>query len=506
MWRKFPLRISPPHGARACLIATAAAASLHAAVIRGVVVENLTSRPLARALVTLRPIGGTPGAIKSIRANSHGGFGASLAAGAYIVKASRNNYMPAEYGQERWNSAGIPVVLKEGESVFLDIRLLRYSAISGTLVDENDECLPGHEVLAYRNPKSPELMAHATADERGVYRLHGLEPGTYVVRTAGDQSNDGSYLPTFSKEADKLDQARTVELLPDQEASEVDVRPLPGRLFSLSADVTPPNPDVSITLVSDMGRKTILATSYKFTRLPPGDYELFAQSPAGPAPRESFQGAYQCISLGADVKVSLLLRSPSGVSVSGAPAGDSGEIRIRRADLAGIGPTSVLPLQNGAATVPVGRWEAMLLPPAGTYVSGLSGSGSATSRFRPDGWQEIASPPLTGLGGVRFSLSAGASAVHGVVKNSDDPVSGAPVYLEAYNSTTDKRGADLRTAISDMHGQYRFEGLAPGTYRILGTFEYLSPDVETMETSGAQLLTVDAHTDQTHDLDLYLIR
>jgi|SRR5580658_2625498 hypothetical protein len=229
--------------AHTCLIAATAAVSLHAAVIRGVVVENFTSKPLARAVVSLQPVGGTPGGMKSKRANSHGVFVFDrLAPGTYIVKASRDSFMPAEYGQERWNSAGMPVVVEESARIFLDIRLLRYSAINGTVVDENDEGLPGHEVLAYRNPKAPELMAHSTSDDRGVYRLHGLEPGTYVVRTAGNQSDEGSYLPTFSKETGKLDQARTVDLFPDQEANDMDVRPLPGRLYSLGATVNPQAP------------------------------------------------------------------------------------------------------------------------------------------------------------------------------------------------------------------------------------------------------------------------
>jgi hypothetical protein len=476
----------------------AAAVSLQAAVVRGVVVENFTSKPLARALVSVQPVGGTPGDMKSKRANSHGAFVFDrLAPGAYIVKASRDSFMPAEYGQKRWNSAGMPVVVEETARIFLDIRLLRYSAINGTVVDENDEGLPGHEVLAYRNPKALELMAHATSDDRGVYRLHGLEPGTYVVRTAGNQSDEGSYLPTFAKETGKLDQARTVDLFPDQEANDLDVRPMPGRLYSLSATVNPRAPDVSITLASEMGRRTVHGPSYRFTHLPPGEYELFAQSPAKPAPGTELAGAYQRISLGADAGVSLLLRFAAGAAVLGAPSNASGEIRIRLADLAGTGPSSTLPVQNGV-TIPIGRWEVMLQPPAGYYVSG-----AAPARGRPDGWQEIVSP---GYGQVLFMLSAGAGAIHGIVSNSDGKVSGAPVYLEAYDAGARKRIADLRTAISDMHGQYRFDGLAPGTYRILGTFEYLLPDAETRDLAGAQLLTIDAHSEQSRDLDLYAIR
>lgn len=427
----------------------------------------------------------------------------SLPEGAYLVRASRANFMPAEYGQKRWNSAGVPVSLKEEDRIFLSIRLFRYSAINGTVVDENEEGLPEHEVLAYRDSKPPELMAHATSDDRGVYRLHGLPPGTYIVRTAGEQSNGESYLPTYSKETGKLDEARMVELLPEQDADDVDVRPLTGRLYGLSVDVErlPPGADSSITLVSDTGRRTVVATKYKFTRLPPGEYDVFAQSPSDPAPGDKVLGAYQHVLLGADAGVTLLLRGPSGVSVAGAPDGADAEIRIRQGDLAGGDTSSVLPVHHGSATLPIGRWEVLLDPPSGYYVSSVAGN--TANRGRPDGWQELTSP---GYSGLRFTVSAGASSIHGVVRDSNDPVPGAPVYLEAYNLTENKREADLRTAITDTHGQYRFDDLAPGTYRILATFEYLSPDSNTLSAAGALPVTLDAHTGISRDLDLYTIQ
>ena len=39
--------------------------------------------------------------------------------------------MPAEFGQKRWNSAGTPNVLGDPDATFLNIRLRRYSAVSG---------------------------------------------------------------------------------------------------------------------------------------------------------------------------------------------------------------------------------------------------------------------------------------------------------------------------------------------------------------------------------------
>jgi hypothetical protein len=56
---------------------------------------------------------------------------------------------------------------------------------------------------------------------------------------------------------------------------------------------------------------------------------------------------------------------------------------------------------------------------------------------------------------------------------------------------------------TDVRGQYRFNGLAPGLYRILSTFEYEKPEPDEMEASGARALTLSESTDTAQDLDLY---
>jgi hypothetical protein len=80
------------------------------------------------------------------------------------------------------------------------------------------------------------------------------------------------------------------------------------------------------------------------------------------------------------------------------------------------------------------------------------------------------------------------------------------VYLEGYDLATRTRVTDLRSVRTDARGQYYLGGLAPGTYRILGTFEYLTPDVQTMDAAGAVMVTVGAHGEVPQDLDLYVIQ
>jgi len=99
----------------ACLIAVVSwAGALPAAVIRGNVIQNQTGRPLARAVITLQPVTGTPGGTQTMRSNSYGAFEfSSLAGGAYVVRASKAGFLTAEYGQKQWNAAGVPVALTD---------------------------------------------------------------------------------------------------------------------------------------------------------------------------------------------------------------------------------------------------------------------------------------------------------------------------------------------------------------------------------------------------------
>src|SRR5262249_1915719 len=177
----------------------------------------------------------------------------------------------------------------------------RHGAMTGVMVDENDVGLPGFEVAAYRKTEPPEWIAQAITDDRGVYRLHGLEPGSYVVRTAGTQYEDGMHQPTFAKETVNVQEARTIELLPEQDVDRVDSRPLGGRVFRISVGVdAPPTEPVTITLASAMGRKTVKASAFEFADLPPGDYEVYAQ-------QGESQGAMQRVALARDTQILLTL-------------------------------------------------------------------------------------------------------------------------------------------------------------------------------------------------------
>lgn len=251
-----------------------------AAVIRGSVVEHTTGKPLSRTTVAVQPIAGTAGNAVSKRTDKLGGFEfQGLAGGAYVVTFSRAGFAQAEYGQKEWNSAGYPIFLEEPAAAFLQVRLRRQGAISGTVLDDEDIGLPDHEVALYRNTRPPEFLTRAKTDDRGVYRFGGLMPGSYLVRTVGKHYDEGDYVPTFHRESSRVEDAQGVDVMLDEQVNNVNIKPRQGQLVTIDGAVSGGGEGsvVNVVLVSDMGRIEQQGRIFRFEHMPPGRYEVYAQ-------------------------------------------------------------------------------------------------------------------------------------------------------------------------------------------------------------------------------------
>jgi hypothetical protein len=504
---------------RQLLLPALTAGMLQAAIIRGTVVEHQSGKVLARALVVVTPVQGTPGPTISVRTNSYGAFETpTIPAGAYLVSVSRRSFAPALYGQKRWKAPGIPVVLEEAQSASLNIRMPRLGSVTGIILDENDVGLPEHDVVIYRNTRPPQLVTRVKTDDRGIYRIAGLEPGHYLVRTVGKEYEEGGYLPTFYKEVAAVDQAYQVEVEIDRETSNVNVRPHPGQLFTVAGQamvpLTPPQPAL-LTLISDTGSEAFSSDengNFKFSPTAPGRYELYATAPGD---RRGALGAYMPLELERDrTDIRIGLRTNPLVQflfqdIQGQPI-DPGTVQVwaRRKDLSGDGKAETLKLSRGAAQLAPGRWDMAIAPTPKYYAETFTGPGAeGMERGRADGWNEVLFSTQGASNLVTFRLSTSPGALHGTVTIAGhEAVPGAPVYLEAYDVDARKRLIDVREARTDIHGQYQFYGLAPGNYRILSTFEFQAPDSATMESAGPRTVKIEEGRDTPLDLDLYVIR
>lgn len=117
-----------------------------------------------------------------------------LPSGRFTIGVSRSQFLSVNYGQRAYNRPGTTVALGAGQKLSLPIRMTRTSTMSGTVIGEDGEPHPNARVQVYRYAyangfRRLQSANGALSDERGIYRIAGLQPGEYVV-AATMNSND----------------------------------------------------------------------------------------------------------------------------------------------------------------------------------------------------------------------------------------------------------------------------------------------------------------------------
>ena len=478
-----------------------------AATIRGTVTEQRTGYILSRAEVTLEGVPNVGQENRNSRTRENGQFVfGSVSPGDYLLKVTRRGFMPLQYGQRRWDAAGTAIHVIGDEVITLTTPMLRYSGIVGVVRDANEVGIPDQDVAAYTSAQPPMFVARGKTDDRGVFRIGGLVPGTYFVRSTGNLDEDRSYLPTFSRQTVRAEDARAVTVYPDEDTPDADIRPVEGRLFTLSGYVSlpPRRPDesftVTVTLASDLGRLTTTGAAFRFPALAPGHYEILAEAREDP-PGTRVLAAYTDVLVERDINNLALNASDlrqTRFAIDGAGSGMTSTALVRRRDYAGAGPVQMYSVNaaGGVALAP-GRWEVEIIPPRGYYVSAFGGPQSPGAR--PDGWNEI---NVGFFSSIRVAISGGPAAVHGVVRQSGKGAAGVPVFLEGWDPITRNRKIDLRETRTDATGNYRFDSLAPGEYRVLATFDYAAPSPQAFDNLGATAVRLEKASDSAVDLEL----
>ena len=117
-----------------------------------------------------------------------------LPKGSFLVTVVKPGYLEGAYGRRRPGGASQTLVLAEGQKVG-DVRiyLFRHAAISGMVIDEAGEPAVGIQVRALLRTMVSGRRRFIYAgppgwtDDRGVYRIHGLLPGDYIVAAVATQ-------------------------------------------------------------------------------------------------------------------------------------------------------------------------------------------------------------------------------------------------------------------------------------------------------------------------------
>ena len=469
------------------------APAVHAGVIQGVVLEHASGRPMARTLVRLDPITGS-GAVRQFqsRADRAGHFiFAAVPDGLYLVVAQRQGFFPAAHGQRRPTGQGTPVEVARDSDLFAELRMRRMGAITGRVLDENGIGLPGVSVLAYRARLPLRPVANGISDDRGVYRIAGLQPGKYWVRTAAYTLEDGSgILPTFGPLARESREARVHEVKVDAETPDADVRPEAGSLFQLSGTILCLGGPVTVTLSSETMRRSVqlgCGLKYVFEGLAPAAYEVFAAFPDASGSgftelfldRSSEAGSVQVTP---SPQIEFEVRSAETKNVVRTPVTLAG----RRDDLSGV--ESARPIPTPRATLPAGHWEFSAIPAPGLYVLAIANTIREFQRRpwrseRPAESHDVFLPPRAPAR-VQILVSDQAARISGAT------APGAPVFLWPVSETARRSLGGWRQVLADAQGVFRFDGLPPGEYRLLATFDASEADLDLLEEAQARTVTV----------------
>lgn len=270
------------------------------AAITGSVVSD-TGQPLASVAVVARSLNSL--LTRNTTTANDGSFKISgLDPSLYMLSASMPAYVPRPRESDSFG------YYKPGDHVKLE--LVKGGVITGAVTNILGEPVIAIRVRAYKIREAdgaPSRVAisfgERTTDDRGIYRLYGLSPGTYLVAagstTAFITSNLNPYdsdVPTYAPSSTR-DTAAEFVVHSGEETTNVDIRYRgePGHSISGVANAqlaagSPYSPPVNVTLspvANSIPGPNIIALQqpgsrgFIFSGIPDGTYDLVAQSAPG---------------------------------------------------------------------------------------------------------------------------------------------------------------------------------------------------------------------------------
>lgn len=154
-------------------------------------VVDPSNAPVRRAIVQII---GEAGERRSIVTGDDGRFEIrALPAGRFSIAASKPGFVTSYHGARAPGRPGTAVRVVEGQSLTnLVVRIAKGAVITGTVRDTQGEAAGNVSIALIRvrggnqpvAATGPPLLLPMTTDDRGIYRLHSLDPGTYLVAAA----------------------------------------------------------------------------------------------------------------------------------------------------------------------------------------------------------------------------------------------------------------------------------------------------------------------------------
>lgn len=512
--------------------AAAPAAAKALGALSGRVVSADTGAPVPSAVVVLQPIEVPEGTTQTALANDEGWFSfPDLRPGRYAVRAERAGYAGGGWS---WRGPAVHTVViapGQNESGYV-LPLPRGAVITGFVYDGDGVPIEGVSVFAYlprfrfdgTRMLIPMGGRFAATDDRGKFRIYGLEAGSYLVAAGGSVSTGYGpplrYARMFYPGVATADQAQMVTVeaggesdiaftlgpagghaihvfLPSGGAPRAGYSVVarwagwadggPGSRYFGRADE---NGGYVIPGVPD-GVYTVTVRIFHFASGPRTDAGLRGLAPAGGVSGGSAQVAVS----GQDASVNVAV-------------GPLGSVRVHLSEAAAA-PARVAPPQPGSLVLhalagadirgePVasgGDWRFSGVMP-GQYLFRSGDPSWYVARVRCGGQDDSASALAIGIGDALacdVTLAPAEGVVVGAVARAGRAAGEMTVVAIA---TAASRLSDrARTTTTDAQGRFQLDRLAPGDYVLFAVpsdpqQRYFAPDFLTRHAGDGQRVSV----------------
>ena len=472
------------------------------ASIAGAVVRAGTDEPLRKAQVhlTLKDDQGWKNFDMVTAADGKFVF-EGLAPGTYRLSVSHDGYVTKSYGPEGEQEATLTLAAgqKMEELIF---RLQKCAVITGRVVDEDGDPVPGADVVAvqrkpYRGKERSLPSGYTPTNDLGEYRVFDLLPGRYFVcatppfapksearapDAAGGskaQSAD-SYAVTCYPGTPDISRASAIELKPGDEIPGTDITLARNRKYKIRGTLTDlsGNSDAGECVVMAMptegptgrtfnsqGRVNPQDGSFELSDLAPGTYELMALKINSARPDH------------ASTKVEIIDSDLDSVKIVMKPGADL-RGRIVMEGRAAFPTTLKISLAANPAALMDGLDSARPKPDGsfsqtnvhdGTYaIWATSECEDCYLKSAKLNGVDLLDIGLQVAGAVSQPLelvySSRGGTVDGTVAKDDGlPAVGATVVLLPEPSRREWAGP-FKRGTTDQYGRFKIRGVAPGTY------------------------------------------
>lgn len=181
-------------------------------------VDETVPRPVRRVLLTLNG-GGLRTGRMTVSDDEGRFFFGDLPAGRFTLSGSKQGFVTSHYGARKpWRTPGAQINLGPGERINdLSFKILRGGVITGTVRDPNGQPQSNLRIQVLENrPMNGELIwspvpignNSGQTDDRGMYRVFGLPPGTYLVGVGGTPLSTAARLTSDAEVQWALQQAQ----------------------------------------------------------------------------------------------------------------------------------------------------------------------------------------------------------------------------------------------------------------------------------------------------------